>query len=166
MKFFYILLLIITFFTIVYCQEGRPCVDDEMCKNGKCVIEYNQTSGDCQCDEKYAGKECDYKRKNKLVAFLLSILLGSLGADRFYLDYIELGVLKLLLPLFTCVGACIACCSVAGGSDTGMAIGSIIAIICNIVAGLAITIWWLVDWILILKDDLPDGNGYGLYNNF
>jgi TM2 domain-containing membrane protein YozV len=36
------------------------------------------------------------KDKNWIAALLLSILVGSLGIDRFYMGYIGLGILKLI----------------------------------------------------------------------
>lgn len=38
--------------------------------------------------------------KSKVVALILSIFLGELGIDRFYLGYIDTGILKLI----TCGG--------------------------------------------------------------
>ncbi|KAF9167144.1 hypothetical protein DFQ27_000924 [Actinomortierella ambigua] len=56
------------------------------------------------------------------VAILLSIFLGYLGVDRFYLGHIITGILKLIT---------------AGGFG----------------------IWYLIDVVLIILDELPDHNG-------
>jgi hypothetical protein len=44
---------------------------------------------------------CD-QPKSKLIVFVLSILLGSLGVDRFYAGFIALGIIKLAINIVSC----------------------------------------------------------------
>lgn len=69
--------------------------------------------------------------KNFIVALLLSIFLGALGIDRFYLNNIGLGVGKLVLWLLS-------------GPLIVLSFGLLSFIILP-----AIFIWWLIDVILI-----------------
>ncbi|ELR11320.1 TM2 domain containing protein [Acanthamoeba castellanii str. Neff] len=163
---------------------GGRCDTDQDCNNnGQCVPIGGQR-GVCRCDERYAGAYCQHKRKNKLTAFLLSILLGGLAVDRFYLGYIGLGVVKLFLSVFGFVPACIAnwsstlmgwrrytlvgdeyatIDSLDGSTGAYLCITAGNCLTCCIALGSVA--WWLTDWILILKDVLHDADGHGLYDN-
>lgn len=60
------------------------------------VISYSKKSMAKNAVTKPAVKSEAYSDKSFLVAVLLSVLVGGLGIDRFYLGYVGLGVLKLL----------------------------------------------------------------------
>jgi len=49
----------------------------------------------CECDRDWADPECRTPRKSSAVAFLLSLFVGFLGADLFYLGFPILGAMKL-----------------------------------------------------------------------
>ena len=62
---------------------SAACITDSQCNNGKCQ------SNVCVCTKGYVTfggtSPCNYQQKDKLTAFLLSFLIGNLGADWFYL---------------------------------------------------------------------------------
>jgi len=63
-------------------SAGGACLTDANCNKGRCVNLL------CECTAgfvDYGGVSCNYQQKEKLTAFLLSILIGSTGADWFYL---------------------------------------------------------------------------------
>ena len=129
---------------------------------GQCV---NNSATDfqpqCICDARYDGERCEYVRKDKTVAFMLSFFFGCLGADRFYLGYTSIAVGKLLVCTFggLLIGSLliIPCALFEGTKGEKVAGGFCMSLV--LVASL---IWWMVEWIFILQNKTNDNNGHSL----
>ena len=106
------------------------------------------------------------EKRSKLYAFLISFFAGGLGADWFYLSrgvfiYIIIGIVKLFLigqaGICCCLFKCETCCCCTFGECLKTCFGP-----CGWVVSIGIFIWWVVDWVRILTDTFPDGNGMEL----
>lgn len=80
--------------------------------------------------------ELDYKVKNKLLAGLLSLFLGTMGIHRFYLGYIKIGILQLVLWIL-------------GYFTSG-------------VTWIIVEVWVLIECILIFTGKIKDSSGHPL----
>ena len=124
----------------------------------------------CVCDQGYASLNadyCKYQQKKKLVAFVLSFLLGTFGADWFYLaagstTYIIVGVVKLLTGIIGIGLPCVMSCAGCLRSDGSKICLFVVIVIVIILSTTCNVVWWLADWIRILVGSFKDGNGVGL----
>jgi len=152
---------------------GAPCnISDSLAcgannSQGECLISNITDTGECVCEDAYADTDCSYERKSQKTAFIYSLILGSMGADRFYLGYIVIGIVKLLLSLSviipSVIGCATRCCTTKGKKNLCWGIAAV-AGFCTCFLTMAAMVWWVVDWSLILaKSSLyEDYNGYAL----
>eukprot|EP01084_Bolivina_argentea_P202632 346186_1 len=110
--------------------------------------------------------------KEQLIAFLLSLTLGCVGAGRFYIGDYGFGSLKLILNLLVLVGPFIALCCILAhilNADTrrqsrfddifgvfGMCLP------CYLLMVVSTMIWLIVDIVKFALNDIPDGDGLTL----
>jgi len=128
--------------------------------NGLCIKDQHGAHSECHCFAQYGGFACETKQKSQLVAFLLALLLGWLGAGRFYLGYIALGIFKLL---YHCVFAIIAAVNRAMLKEEQEPHPVIALFSCCCCCGWLI--WWIHDVVVIGTGSLTAVDGIGMYLN-
>ena len=77
-----------------FCNNTGDCNYNGICSTGQY----------CICDDEHWGEQCQKTRKDKLTAFMLTLLVGPLfslppGAGRFYMGYTGYGVAQIILGL-------------------------------------------------------------------
>jgi hypothetical protein len=132
--------------------------------NGKCVDHQSgrQNVTRCVCNTGWAGSQCDYQLKNRVLVFLMSFFFGELGVDRFILGLVTTGVLKLLLPCCCLVPLIILCCSTirTDGVESRLTYALVILVYVALVLGaLGSFGWWLADVIMTGMNTIRDSNG-------
>jgi len=152
---------------------GGQCTISSDCGEGMCNLQNGTgTNGTCSCESQFAQSNCQYTRKSKKTAFWLSFFLGSWGADRFYLGWAGLGCAKLIFTIVPCFLSCYVRVRRAllkaqsEGVEKPTLPPILLALTCAVLLlYLLMMVWWMTDWILILKNSTPDHAGYSLYNN-
>lgn len=139
--------------------NSSTCIFDHDCqKNSWC------NASKCQCKKGWLmfnnNPNCSYKQKTKSSILILSLFVGAAGIDWFVLScknnlYILIGLLKFLISTAGCIWTRLSFINrtktsaiVAGGLGVSLGFISII--------------WWIIDWIRIISNHFPDGNGVSL----
>ncbi len=176
-------IVVVLFGILVAClsvtKAQTECSTDSDCNNGICE------SLVCNCTTGYVtynNETCNYKQKSQKTVYWISVLVGNLGADWFYLAngnnvYIIVGCVKLIFGLGFYIGifffsfykCCSAYKSAGGGAGQGnsiLKIGGVVfgmMLFCFVLISILTTaVWSLVDICRIYMNVFMDGNGVSL----
>ena len=123
------------------CNEENECV---------CIKGYD-TIDDLSRGDFY----CNYKKKSKLIAFLLEFVLGF-GSGHFYIGHTVLATIKMIYTSFTCLLFC-QYYSISKITEIKR-----VAVPLERILLIGWAVWQILDGILISFNFYKDGNGYGL----
>jgi len=137
---------------------GGKCIANQQCGGqfvGACYY------GICYCNDRYTGDFCQNAKKLRLQAFMYSFMLGGWGADRFYLGYTGLAVLKLILGLLPLLFSCLTGTILRGKGCLHKGVHLLTG-----VTIVGIIVFWVYDWVTIAQNKMLDAQGNVLYDNF
>lgn len=123
----------------------------------------------CKCDPHWttfpedSDELCNYGQTSWVLVLCMQIFFGYLGVADFIVGRIGIGVGKVVLSIFPCLGGCCAFGSVAADSD-GCAICWASTGVCFIyLSALGSLVWWIVDIVFYAQNSIQDSNGVVLY---
>lgn len=146
------------------CKSSFECNNNGLC---------NTTSHICICYEEFdtfivtnstqSVTMCNYPKKKQLTSFLLSLLVGF-GSEHFYLENYPLAIAKLVFYIF-CYGMNLILLVLYKFSEKLKPylefIGEIEFTYLSC-AFISILLWNIYDWVNLINNVYPDGNGISL----
>lgn len=132
------------------CTIDSDCQTRGQCKNGL-----------CECKKGWIdwqnNRVCSYKQSSKVTALISSFTMGITGVDWFVLSrknsvYILCGILKCLILTGCCIWGPLAASST---NEEAKTVASCLSVILTMIS----CGWWMADWVRILFNAFPDGNG-------
>ena len=147
------------------CQYPNACTpDNKTCKCSFESAEYELYHPNTDTKTPSQGSQnieyCKYKRKKQIVYFLLEFFL-NIGAGHLYAGNYLIGGVKLGLVFLPCFILCVLLCIGVVATDNIKEIAGVGACL-GILVACSVSIWWLVDAILIGIRKYKDGNGVPL----
>jgi hypothetical protein len=142
-------------------ETTHSCTDANCSYRGRC----NDMQTYCICNDGYitfgvTDKQCNYKQKETLIAFLLEFFLGVPGgAGYFYLGQTYMGVGQLLLFWVGLIPLCLLTCCLVAGSEGGAVAGMCCAYLYIFLWGIATSGWWIAALVTIGTGKITDGHG-------
>ena len=146
-------------------QNGTKGADEVFCSSCGAVIKMQaEICPKCGVRQKPAARS-----SNWFTLFLLSLIVGGFGVDRFYVGKVGTGVLKMILGCISLVMGITLAGVMIGVQNGDMVItdkGALNAlnIITNILMG-GWSIWWLVDFIMVCLGKFTDSKGNAIKRN-
>ena len=165
--FHYFIISIIILFPIIFTKENDKDIQKKviLCNKYNCPKNRGICNEDnvCVClngyetvdDLSLGNFDCNYKKKSKLIAFLLEFVLGF-GAGHFYMGHITLSTIKMIYTSLTCLLFCQYNSIQKITEIKRFAVPLERILLCGW------AVWQIIDGLLISFGYYKDGNGYEL----
>lgn len=128
---------------IINCTSDDNCNNNGVCNKNTCICNIGYTTYN-------SITKCNYKQKDQLIAFFLSLLLGIFGADQLYMGNYIIAIPKISITIVT---ICIFCSYKIDNNEIKEKTS------CSLyLFSLIVFAWYISDVVMIGLNNYTDGN--------
>lgn len=158
-------------------QSNKSSIRSKNCTNPMfdCNGQGYCLGSNCVCNDYWAtepnntiGQQCTYKRKQQLIAFLLQLFFGYVGAASFYIGNVSYGLGQMSLSVFCPLGLyCLFVffqylCSCIDDVDRKLIKHSKMCLSTYGLIYFGVFMWWIIDCANFGTNHYHDSNGFAL----